>query len=63
MKTIKKLLDTDPKNGNTKVAKTGAKLSKLGKVRMAKFFFSMRMLRKPSVGVSTSRIEKKNLAI
>ena len=35
MKTIKKLLDTDPKSGNTKVAKTGAKLSKLGKVRMA----------------------------
>ena len=35
MKTIKKLLDTDPKSGNTKVAKTGAKLSELGKVRMA----------------------------
>ena len=35
MKTIKKLLDTDPKNGNTKVAKTGEKLSELGKVRMA----------------------------
>jgi hypothetical protein len=35
MKTIKKLLDTHPKSGNTKVAKTGAKLSELGKVRMA----------------------------
>ena len=32
---IKKLLDTAKKSGNTKVAKTGAKHSPLGDVRMA----------------------------
>ena len=35
MTTIKKLLDTDPTNGNTKVAKTAAFETSLGPVRLA----------------------------
>tara|TARA_R110002012_G_scaffold7672_4_gene35657 strand:+ start:38 stop:766 length:729 start_codon:yes stop_codon:yes gene_type:complete len=35
MKTIKKLLDTAPNSGNTKVAKTAAKENPLGPVRLA----------------------------